>query len=170
MKISSGALRQIIREEYRRVLEESEGAPERHRRPMSPPRMMRRRPRFCSDLRIENLVWDVVYSDPDLGTQQGEILFDFSFVDPDGKPVSGSEKLTLTSFLFPSKDDLIERFKSVLEDLNYEKGGPTINFAPGDDLYVYKDSVADAELEKMIDSIEAADREYNELASWSRGY
>lgn len=152
VKIAESKLRQIIREELNEMIGGPGGKYERPVRGRYNPyddseeEVPDQDPPGPGDLKILGYEWIEEYNDPEMGSQQGDLVIDFSIDDDKIKA-----KYTLTSFIL-SKE-------SVVEDITY-----AINEELGESEQVDEAAVAEALGPNMLNDIMA------ELAESQRAY
>ena len=151
-KLTESKLRQIIREELNEMIGGPGGKYERPVRGRYNPyddseeEVPDQDPPGPGDLKILGYEWIEEYNDPEMGSQQGDLVIDFSIDDDKIKA-----KYTLTSFIL-SKE-------SVVEDITY-----AINEELGESEQVDEAAVAEALGPNMLNDIMA------ELAESQRAY
>jgi hypothetical protein len=155
MRISESRIRQIIRQEARRALREgtsTDGA-----------------------LEISNVAWDVVYNDPEMGSQQGNVVFNFKFgKGADGAPIVEVEnfEVSVVSFMTREKDlleSITERIVEKIQDNLIDDEREDIELPAGIEAEEWVRAALGPDLKKIMDSLEESERQYQQLAGGGGG-
>jgi hypothetical protein len=139
MKLSISSLRKIIREEYRRMLYENEGEQ--------------------NPVKLSNFSWDEQYNDPEMGTEQGSINFDISYMSPDGEVYEGQLEATMTSFE-DSEKRILDIIGMYVDGFLEENGAEPLPEGSIESL------VDNSSLKKVQAGIRQSKEDYNTRSSW----